>query len=82
MQVALVGDRVIGLSEVGIAEGIGHAIVEPLDGFIRLLAEVLEADAKSLCSILRCVGFQKLCFQIVPILFVEPENIVEGVVPG
>ena len=63
MQVALVGDRVIGLSEVGIAEGVGHAIVEPLDGLIRLLAEVLKADAKSLCRILRCVCFQKLFFQ-------------------
>jgi hypothetical protein len=38
VQVALVGDRVIGLSEVGVAEGVGQAVVEPLDGLIRLLA--------------------------------------------
>ncbi len=82
MQVALIGDRVIELSEVGVAEGVGHAIVEPLDGLIRLLAEILKADAKSFCRVLRCVGLQELCFQIVPVLLVEPKNIVKGVVPG
>jgi len=38
VQVALVGDRVVGLSEVGVTKGVRHAIVEPLDGLVRLLA--------------------------------------------
>ncbi len=37
MKVALVGDRVIGLGEVGVAKGVSHAVVEPLDGLVRLL---------------------------------------------
>ncbi len=82
VQVALVGDRVVGLGKVCITEGVGHAIVESLDSLIRLLSQILKANAKGLCSILRCVGLQKFGFQIVPILLVEPKNIVKGVVPG
>ena len=73
VQVALVGDRVIGLSEVGVAEGVGHAIVEPLDGLIRLLAQVLEANAKSLCSVLRCVGLQEFVFKSFQFSLLNPK---------
>ncbi len=68
VQVALVGDHVVGLGEVGVAEGVGHAVVEPLDGLVRLLTQILEANAKCFCSILWCMGLQKLGFQIVPII--------------
>ncbi len=60
VQVALVSDRVVGLGEVGIAEGVDHAVVESLDGLIRLLTEVLKTNAKRCCSLLRCVRLQKL----------------------
>ena len=59
MQVADVGGSVVGLGEVGVAEGVGHTVVEPLDGFTGPLSQVLKADAKCLCSVLWCLSFQK-----------------------
>ena len=45
VQIADISSCVVGLGEVGIAEGVGHTVVEPLDGFIRPLTQVLKADA-------------------------------------
>ncbi len=59
VQVADVGGSVVGLSEVGVAEGVGHAVVEPLDGFTGPLSQVLKADAKCLRSVFWCISLQK-----------------------
>ncbi len=56
MQDAHIGDGVVGLGEVGIAEGVRDAIVEPLNSLILFLAQILETDAKSFCGVPGCVG--------------------------
>jgi len=56
MQDAHIGDGVVGLGEVGIAEGVRDAIVEPLYSLILFLAQILETDAKSFCGVPGCVG--------------------------
>jgi len=48
---------VVELGEVGIAESVGDAIVDPLDGLGRFLLMILEADAKCFRGVPGCVGF-------------------------
>jgi len=57
VQVADVGGSVVGLGEVGIAEGVGHTVVEPLDGFTGPLSQVLKADAFKVS--LQCILVRK-----------------------
>ncbi len=82
MHGAHVGNGVIWLHLVGIAEGVGHPIVEILDRFIGFLPQILEADTECLGRVIGCVGLQELCFEVVPVVLVEPDDVVEGVVPG
>jgi hypothetical protein len=82
MQVADVGDGVVGLRKVGVAESVGDLVVELLNRLIWFLTKVLEADAKCLGGVLWCVGFKKFTFQIIPVFFIEVKNVVQSIVPG
>jgi len=75
-----VGNGVVGLHPVRVPKGIGYPVVEVLDHLVSLLSQVLEADTECLGRILGCVGFQELCLEVVPVVLVEPDDVVEGVV--
>jgi hypothetical protein len=46
MQVADVGDGVLGFHKVGIAKGVGDVVVKLLDWLIWFLTQILEANTK------------------------------------
>ncbi len=82
MHGAHVGNGVVRCDLVGVAEGVGHPIVKILDRFIGFLLQILEADTECLGRVFGCVGLQELRFKVVPVVFVERDDVVEGVVPG
>jgi hypothetical protein len=82
MQGAFVGNGVVGLHLVGVPKGVGYPVVEILNRLFRFLSQVLEADAECLGRVLGCVSLQELRFEVVPVVFVEPDDVVKGVVPG
>jgi len=77
-----VGNGVVGLHLVSIPKGIRYQVVEILDRLISFLSQVLKTDAECFGQILGCVGFQELRLEVVPVVLVEPDDVVEGVIPG
>jgi hypothetical protein len=76
------GDRVIGFGLIGIAESVGDFVVKILNTFVRLLSQVLEADAEGLSRIFWRVGLEKFFLELVRIFSVVADYVVKRIIPG
>jgi len=73
---------VIGFGLVGVAESVGDPVVKILNILVRFLSQILKANAESLGGIFRGVSLKKFFLELIPIFFIEPNNVVERIVPG
>ena len=72
----------IGFGLVGVAESVGDPVVKILNILVRFLSQILKTNAESLGGIFRGVSLKKFFLELVPIFFIEPNNVVERIVPG
>ena len=58
-----------------------ETVVKILNILVGFLSQILKANAESLGGIFRGISLKKFFLELVPIFFIEPNNVVEHIVP-